>query len=442
MASTYSPSLRLELIGTGDQSGTWGDTTNTNLGSLLEQAITGVDSIPMLDANYTLNSLNGSVDEARNAVVNMTSAVALTASRNVIIPNVEKLYVVKNSTTGGQNLVFKTSAGVGFTVPNGKAAAIYCDGTDCYQVTTYMDSPTLATPTITGNASVSGNLFVNGTLTTGAGPYTVLNSNNYNTYAPKLDGTGATGTWNIGISGNAATATSATSATNATNLTGSGTISSSTTATTQSAGTNNTTIATTAFVTTAVASGSLGVNGQIFTSNGTFTIPANVNKVKVIVTGGGGNGNRTGGGGAGGTAIKWLTGLTPGNTLAVTVGGQGATSSVASGTQTISTVSATGGSNGSGAAGGSGGVGSGGDLNLQGGGGQGLSGVTGDSAMRAGGVGGSSYWGGAGVGGDSTVTASQQNGGNYGGGGAGGPSASFGGSAGGTGAGGVVVFEW
>lgn len=143
MASTYSPTLRIELIGTGDQSGLWGDTTNNNLGDLIEQAITGVESIPMLDADYTLSALNGSVDEARNAVITMTSVSSLTASRNIIIPAVDKLYTVKNSTTGGQNIVVKTSGGTGITVPNGQTVSLYCDGTDCHPIITTLSSPAL-----------------------------------------------------------------------------------------------------------------------------------------------------------------------------------------------------------------------------------------------------------------------------------------------------------
>lgn len=143
MASTYSPSLRIELIGTGDQSGLWGDTTNNNLGDLIEQAITGVQSIPMTDTDYTLTALNGSVDEARNAVVIMTSIGSLTGSRNVFIPAEEKLYIFKNSTTGGQNLVVKTVGGAGYTVPNGQTALLYCDGTDCFQGITHLASPAL-----------------------------------------------------------------------------------------------------------------------------------------------------------------------------------------------------------------------------------------------------------------------------------------------------------
>ena len=61
MASTYSPSLKLELIGQGEQSGTWGVTTNNNFGSLVEQAITGVQTISMSNATYTLSSYDGEI---------------------------------------------------------------------------------------------------------------------------------------------------------------------------------------------------------------------------------------------------------------------------------------------------------------------------------------------------------------------------------------------
>ena len=173
MASTYSPSLRIELIGTGDQSGLWGDTTNTNLGVLIEQAITGVESIPMTDNDYTLSALNGSPDEARNAVLIFTSASSLTASRNIIIPADEKVYIVKNSTTGGQNIVVKTSGGTGVTVPNGKTAFLYCDATNCHQGADYFNSLGASTFTTT-DATITNLTATNLTLgsgTTGTGSY-------------------------------------------------------------------------------------------------------------------------------------------------------------------------------------------------------------------------------------------------------------------------------
>ena len=99
MASTFSPSLRIELIGDGDQSGIWGQTTNNNLGALIEQAIAGVVTITMVDTNYTMTNFNGVTDEARNQVLVLEGIN--TAQRNLIAPLVEKTYTIKNTTTGG-----------------------------------------------------------------------------------------------------------------------------------------------------------------------------------------------------------------------------------------------------------------------------------------------------------------------------------------------------
>jgi len=151
MASTYSPSLRLELIGDGDQSGIWGQTTNNNLGYLLEQAVSGVITIAMTDANYTMSNFNGVVDEARNQVLILTGT--LTATRNLIAPLVEKTYVVQNNTTGSQSIQVIGSSGLGVTIPNGIAAYVYCDGTNFYS----------ATSGSVGNYRVNGNLTVTGT---------------------------------------------------------------------------------------------------------------------------------------------------------------------------------------------------------------------------------------------------------------------------------------
>jgi hypothetical protein len=157
MASTFSPSLRLELIGDGDQSGIWGQTTNNNLGGLVEQAIGGVVTISMIDANYTLTNFNGVVDEARNAVIVATGA--LSAQRNIIAPLVEKTYTIRNSTTGGFGVQIIGPSGTGVVIPNGVTASVFCNGTDFLSAFTGS----------TGNQSVNGNLLVTGTTTlTGA----------------------------------------------------------------------------------------------------------------------------------------------------------------------------------------------------------------------------------------------------------------------------------
>jgi hypothetical protein len=154
MASTYSPNLRLELIGTGEQQGTWGSTTNTNLGTLLEEAIGGYVSVTVTDgADTTLTTSNGSADQSRNMVINL--AGALTATRNVICPAIEKLYVVKNATTGGFAVTFKVSGQTGVSVPNGSTYFLYVDGTDARLITGTIASQNSNNVSITGG-SISG----------------------------------------------------------------------------------------------------------------------------------------------------------------------------------------------------------------------------------------------------------------------------------------------
>lgn len=151
MASTYSPNLRLELIGTGEQQGTWGATTNTNLGTLLEEAIGGYVSVTVSDvADTTLTTNNGSADQSRNMVINLTGS--LTGTRNVICPAIEKLYVVKNATTGSQSVVFKVSGQTGVTIPNGTIEFIYVDGTDARTITGSIASQDSNNVSITGGA--------------------------------------------------------------------------------------------------------------------------------------------------------------------------------------------------------------------------------------------------------------------------------------------------
>jgi hypothetical protein len=150
--TTFSTSLKLELPGDGSQVGTWGQTVNKNFGTLVEQAITGVVTITMVDANYTLTNLNGVSDEARNAVIIATGTNS--AQRDVIAPLVEKLYYIINNTTGGYAIRIIGASGTGVTVPNGSCVPVYCDGTNF---------STLLTST-SGNFTVNGNETVTGTL--------------------------------------------------------------------------------------------------------------------------------------------------------------------------------------------------------------------------------------------------------------------------------------
>ena len=128
MSSTYSPSLRIELIGAGEQSGTWNTTTNGNLGTLIEQSIAGVTSISMVDANYTLTAYNGVSDQSRQAVIVVSGTNS--AIRDVIAPLVTKTYLIKNNTSGGFAINVRATTGASVSIPNGVTSIVYCDGTN------------------------------------------------------------------------------------------------------------------------------------------------------------------------------------------------------------------------------------------------------------------------------------------------------------------------
>lgn len=174
MSSTFSPSLRIELIGDGDQSGIWGQTTNQNLGTLIEQAITGVQYITLLDANYTLSSYNGVSDEARNAVIRVTGT--LTAQRDIIAPVQEKLYTIWNNTTGGYGIRIIGASGTGVVIPNGMITQVFFDGTNYVPLQNGVPTNFRAY----GNLSADGNLSVTGTSTfvgTPTGPTAAYGTN-------------------------------------------------------------------------------------------------------------------------------------------------------------------------------------------------------------------------------------------------------------------------
>jgi hypothetical protein len=206
MASTFSPILRIELIGTGDQTNTWGDTTNVNLGTLIEQAIAGTATINVTSGNVTLSNLNGATDQARCMALKLTGTPGV--SRNVIAPAVSKVYIVANGSDAA--IVLKTSTSTGLTIPASEIYLAYYDPTSGVQDFKLVGRS--AATTNTANAVVlrdaSGNF--------------------------------AAGTITANLTGNVAGTLT-------------GTIASSTVATTQSPLDNSTKVATTAYVETALS---------------------------------------------------------------------------------------------------------------------------------------------------------------------------------------------
>jgi hypothetical protein len=166
--STYSTNLQLELISTGDQAGTWGNTTNTNLGTLLEQAIAGYTTQAMADSDQTLVMTPGASATARNMFIECTGT--LTAARSLIVPAKTKLYFIYNNTSGGFAITVKVSGQTGVAVPAGAKALLVNNGTDIVSATNHMAALSLssALPVTSGGTGV--------TASTGTGNNVLSNS--------------------------------------------------------------------------------------------------------------------------------------------------------------------------------------------------------------------------------------------------------------------------
>lgn len=127
MSSTFSTNLALELIGTGDQAGAWGNTTNTNLGTLIEQAISGYVTQAVTTGNTTTITIpNGATGVARNMYIELTG----TGGTNTVleVPANKKLYIIFNNSTGA--VTVKVSGQTGVSVPTGKKMLLVSNGTD------------------------------------------------------------------------------------------------------------------------------------------------------------------------------------------------------------------------------------------------------------------------------------------------------------------------
>jgi hypothetical protein len=164
MASTYS-NLKIELITTGEQAGTWGTTTNTNLGTALEEAITGTVDVSFSSADVTLTLTDTNATQtARNLRLNLTGTSG--GARNLIVPAIEKQYIVNNGLADA--VTVKNSTGTGIAVPAGKTMLVFNNATNVVDVTTYLSSLTLgaALPVASGGsgaATLTGVLKGNGT---------------------------------------------------------------------------------------------------------------------------------------------------------------------------------------------------------------------------------------------------------------------------------------
>jgi hypothetical protein len=201
MSSTFS-ALKFELITTGEQSGAWGNTTNANIGTAIEQAIVGMATLT--SANFTTNvatltlTNTNSAQNAR-ALCLVISAASLSAAGTINVPAIQKPYIIINNDSFA--VTVKVSGLTGVAVPAGKRTVVYNNGTDVGNQIDYLASLSLgaALPITSGGTGSTSTTFVNlATNVTGNLPVTNLNG-----------GTGATastfwrgdGTWSAGGTG-------------------------------------------------------------------------------------------------------------------------------------------------------------------------------------------------------------------------------------------------
>jgi hypothetical protein len=162
MASTYSTNLAIELIGTGDQAGSWGNTTNSNLGTLIEQAISGYVTQAMTTGNTTTITIpNGATGVARNMYIEMTG----TGGTNTVlqVPANKKLYFIYNNTTGA--VTVKVSGQTGVSVAAGEKTILVSNGTDVVSATTYINTVSTSSANIT-TLTGTNLTYTSGTITT------------------------------------------------------------------------------------------------------------------------------------------------------------------------------------------------------------------------------------------------------------------------------------
>ena len=183
MPSNYSTNLGLELMVTGEKSDTWGNVTNTNLGTLLEQAISGyVTQFVFTGTDTTITIPDGATGVARNMYIELTGSGG--TNTNLIVPAKKKLYFIYNNTSSGQVTV-KVSGQTGISVANGAKVILVCNGTDIVKATSYPLPSEVGTVTsVNASGGTTGLTFSGGPIT-GSGLLTMAG-----TLVPANGGTG------------------------------------------------------------------------------------------------------------------------------------------------------------------------------------------------------------------------------------------------------------
>jgi hypothetical protein len=128
MASTYVNDLRLEEIADGEQSGTWGATTNTNLELIGEALGYGTEAITTNADTHTSTVADGAADPARAMFIKYTGTLDSTCTITIAPNTLNRVHIIENATSGSQSIIISQGSGATITIPTGDTKAVYLDG--------------------------------------------------------------------------------------------------------------------------------------------------------------------------------------------------------------------------------------------------------------------------------------------------------------------------
>ena len=171
MASTYVNDLRLEEIGTGEQSGTWGATTNTNLELIGEALGYGTEAITTNADTHTSTIADGATDPVRAMFVKYTGTLDSACTITIAPNTVNRLQLIENATSGSQNIIISQGSGANITIPAGDVKAVYLDGAgsgaavvDAFASLNVVDLKVQDDLTVTDDLTVNGDIDLAGSI--------------------------------------------------------------------------------------------------------------------------------------------------------------------------------------------------------------------------------------------------------------------------------------